>query len=265
MMYPARLLRLVLPLGIACVLGCSEDMPQICIPDNLKTVTDSIALEYNSSGKLETIYYYFFELHRKDELDYDDTGRLVKIKRKEVSGSNETTVETGELIYDSKGLPEELQTWGMNTSLPPRLTRFLHDSDGRLLEREIILTRENILYRYEYDGGNNVTRIYYTNPGSAEVLGRENLSFDTHDKFYAGLRELEILNVYGFGAEPSRNNPLSSIIYWDGPSIKFPEPVPVTYDLLYNERGLIIHSIRVSDSGQQIKEFTFYGVNYSCR
>ena len=260
-----RLSGFILLLVIQIMLACGTDDPAICIPVNLKSTTDSIVFEFNTSKKIDKVLYYFFELHQIDELEYDNSGRLVWVKRKKVSNGTENVYENGELIYNSEGKPQTLNAWGANTGLPPQVTTFSYDSKERLIKRETSFGSDLIVYRYEYDNHDNVINIFYTNAGNPEVLGRENLSFDSHARFFAPILDLEILSVFVYNTEPSKNNILSSTVYWDGPFTKFGAPLNITYDVRYNENGLIVNSFSITGTGQTVQEFSFHGINYDCQ
>jgi hypothetical protein len=93
-----------------------------------------------------------------------------------------------------------------------------------------------------------------------EVLGAENTSFDDKARFYAGSKELGILNVFVFGYEPSKNNKLQSTISWNNPGEQNTSPRTETYTLEYNDDGLITALSTTAFTSV----FTFLKLKYTC-
>ena len=123
-------------------------------------MSDSIVYESNSVKKLDRISYYTNStLELQDELEYDSKNRFVKVYRKYIF--RQFTYENHELIYNSEGKPQTLNSWGHDTSFPPQVTNFYYDSKGRLNKREIQFGTDTTVYRYEYDNKSNVIKIFY--------------------------------------------------------------------------------------------------------
>jgi hypothetical protein len=261
----------LLILCTSMLISCDNDdeKQKMCFPINLRSATDSIVYEYNSSRRLTRILYYSnsTQISRRDEVSYDSKRQLSHVRRIHVLyDGTEDVYETYELIYDSEGKPKTLTLWLYEMTPPAQVTTFSHDANGRLLTRKIELGFSFgffSTYRYEYDEKGNVLRTYYRPYGvQEEVLGDENITFDPHLRFYANMKDLEILNLYVFKYEPSKNNRLTTIVYWDSPSGKYETPKTVNYLTTYNTDGLI-NSLR--QDYLFLPGFTFYNLNYECR
>jgi hypothetical protein len=171
------------------------------------------------------------------------------------------------ITYGSDGLPLSLVTDSDNGHLT---TTFTHDNNKRLTEAETTSGFNKLFVgttRYEYDADGNIPKVYYTinlNQQIQEVLARENLSFDTKDKFYIGVPELKIVNEYVYGFLPNKNNCLESTVYYYNYAQRFVEPQAITLTSAYDEQGLIT-SLKSATSGQFYSgEVLFNNVLYNC-
>ena len=264
-----RLLLFSLLLTLQVFLSCSSDdepAPEVCVPLVAINGLTTYNYEYNESGRLERIEYYETRPEKEDLLTYDSKGRLIKVIRRWIQ--LDYTYETYELDYNNQGKPATMRSWGQDTSYPPEVTTFSYDTKGRLTIREKTVATFVRSYRYEYDNNDNVTKVFLKgidiNNQDDEVLGRENLSFDTRPRFYAASPELETLNVYVFTYEPSKNNVLSSSVTWINHGTYFSAPTDITYTVGYNEKELV-NSLNLSFTPGSFPDFVFYSMEYKCK
>jgi hypothetical protein len=116
--------------------------------------------------------------------------------------------------------------------------------------------------RYEYTTDNNVSKIYYIqNSGAPETIGAEFLSFDSHQRFFAGSPDLSLVEIYNFDYEPSVNNLLSLKLYAT-PGATYATAQNIDFTITYNGKGFV-ESINTSFYASP--KFTFNRMNYSCR
>lgn len=241
-----------------------ESIPKkICLPESLIAQGNNIFFEYDSNGKLTTVNYRMASFtNRKITLSYDSKGRLQSAVDKSISiNGDETLREYYELIYVEGTNPSELIISNSNPDF--KITKkYTFDSHGRLTGWDRKFGALVSKTRYEYDQ-DNVSRVYYTSPASTEeVLGRENLTFDIKSTFYSNSKELEAFNLYINDYEPSKNNKLKSLVYYQNPGIKNYTPVTETFSLLYNDDGL--PTSQLSDYLSST-DFTYVNMKYICR
>lgn len=73
------------------------------------------------------------------------------------------------------------------------------------------------------------------------------------------------MNIYVNGLEPSKNNVLTAVVTKENALSAYFEPVEVSYDAFYDDRGLIFSYYRHSDPGQTSEEFVFQKALYDCK
>lgn len=152
---------IILLLSIQLFFSCeSDERIEICRPLSFKDYSDSIVFKYDGTTKVERLLYYAIGTQdvREDILEYNTQGQLIRVARFE---GNPKANQNFELIYDNQGKPQQLRAWGEDTSAPPNVTTYSYDSKGRLQTREKEVTNDLLVYRYEYDNNDNVTRIFY--------------------------------------------------------------------------------------------------------
>jgi hypothetical protein len=239
-----------------------ENSVSSCRPTNLKTYYDSTVFEYDAEKKITAILHYVYQsqIVRRDEFEYNDKGQLVHVRR--FLGYATGPDETFELVYDGKEKPQKLISQYGPTGTP-RTTYFQYDDRERLVKRETEYDSDFVIFRYEYDNADNVAQVYYKDIAGVEILGRENLSFDKHHRFYASNKELEMFHIYILKYEPSKNNVLTAKVYYNTPQSKLSQPYALDYEVSYNEKGLVESSVAYS-SPSLMYEYTFFDVNYNC-
>jgi hypothetical protein len=238
-----------------------EDIAVPCLPLSLTSFGEDIRYQYDDQGKLASISYYSQGgsfAKRKIVVSYIN-GRLSGAIDKAIDpDGTEILINKYDLEYTGDK-PGKLLV-GLNQD-SRTTTEFSYDSKGRL----VLLTKGFgsmiTKTRYEYNDKDNVVKIFYTSPGTTvEVLGAENTSFDDKARFYAGSKELGILNVFVFGYEPSKNNKLQSTISWNNPGEQNTSPRTETYTLEYNDDGLITALSTTAFTSV----FTFLKLKYTC-
>jgi hypothetical protein len=223
---------------------------------------DSVQYVYNASAKLEKIMYYAGPLHSKtDYLDYNVQDQLIKVRQQ--LALQTAFYNTWTLDYNAAGQVATVKVYGFSANDPPIETRtYTYDSKGRIET----MTNLNVT-RFEYDDADNVMKIFYKvlGFGPAELLGRENHSFDSNPRFFANVPELRTLNVYINRYEPSKNNATATTISMPDYSTKFPTPKNITYYIEYD--GDNVTSIRALPSDPSFEgnlEMNFFRMSYSC-
>jgi hypothetical protein len=253
------------------IVGCGNDpSPFTCRPKALQLGGDSIAFNYDDHGRVSRLSYYnvLRRMVKQDELSYNSNGRLVIITKNvfPIAGDDYT-----EIIYTltyENDLPKELVS--QSVFLDRFITKFTHDEQGRLTEATT--TEDGVFQgatRYEYDDAGNIPKVYYklmNNQKLTEVLARENFTFDETNKFYMEVPELKIFNEYVYGYLPNKNNCLSAKVYYYSYKSRFVSPLSISFDVTYNEQGLIksLESIGATTqlySGDVLFERVLYNCN----
>ena len=141
---------------------------------------DSVQYAYSASGRLDKLLYYEGgKVNETDQLEYNAQEKLFSVTRK--SEFQEKPFNTFEFAYNSDGRIDKMYSWPSDTSVPPMATTFTYDTKGRLST----MTDDFYETRYEYTDGDNVAKIFYTPTHyGSESLGRENHSYDTHERFF---------------------------------------------------------------------------------
>lgn len=238
-----------------------EEVTAPCLPLSLTSFGQDIRYEYDEQIKLTSISYYSQGgsfVSRRVDLTYTN-GKLSGAIDKSIDPSGvEILLNKYDLEYTGDK-PSKLLI-GLNPD-SRETTKFSFDAKGRLLVRTKEFGSMITKTRYEYNEKDNVIKIFYTSAVSTtEVLGLENISFDDKARFYSGSKELEILNVFIFGYEPSKNNKLQSSVSWSNPSIQNTPPSTEVYQLEYNDNALITSQLTTAFTS----EFTFFRLKYTC-
>lgn len=225
--------------------GCENDpSPIVCRPTSLQIAGDSIVFTYNGAGRIGVVSYYNILLRKikEDELTYNASGNLATLTKTVYPiASDEYVAVTYSLTYDNMGRPTELVSQPPLSD--PLTTEFTHDDQGRLSEAITTSATKFIgSTRYEYDEMGNIPKVFYTlnlNHQVQEVLARENFTFDENEKFYFNVPELKICNEYLYAYLPTKNNCLSSTVYYLSYDQRFVSPQAVNFQALYNDQGMI--------------------------
>jgi len=238
-----------------------EEIKIICLPLSLTSNGQDIRYEYDDQGMLISVSYY------SQGGSFASRKIIPSYNSDKISGGIDKVINPDgiEILlnkYDIEYIgdkPSKLLT-GLNPD-SREITTFSYDTKGRLELRTRAFGSMVTKTRYEYNDQDNVIKIFYTSAiATTEVLGAEIISFDNKTRFYSGSKALEILNVFAFDYEPSKNNKLQSNVSWDNPSIQNIPPRTETYLLGYNDDGLITSiSTTPFTSG-----FTFFGLKYTC-
>ena len=206
---------------------------------------------YNADNKVQTVLRkYSDDFMITGTLEYNDRGQLTKYTLIDNDHPSNTTIF--EFIYEGEDKPQKMRFWRANDPLHPlaQTYNFRHES-GRLTALEIVYETGTTLRRFEYDKNDNVTRVFLKNDDSPEQLTTENLTFDNNASLYAQAPELETINVYGEFALPNKNNVLTAKVYREPK-----EPLLVTFEPTYDERGLIISNLKLNEGATGITEFS---------
>ncbi len=250
-------------LAALCILGsCSKDETPtlLCVPTSLvRESDDSIAYELDALGRIALISYYDFTdvIRRTDEFEYNSNGLLLTIQSTEYISTVHQFLARYEIKYGSDDIPDSMLWYQHADLLFPVITRFTHDSKGRLVAREYpeSITEE----RYEYDNSGNIVRAYHKNTLRGEILAWENMTFDNNPVFYSASTGLNVANVYAYRYMPNRNNPLKSVVHYkDG--ITYTVGVEVNFTMTYNIQGW---PTAINNDGNILPEI--YSIYYSCR
>ncbi len=238
-----------------------EDITAPCLPLSLTSFGEDIRYQYDDQGKLTSISYYSQGgsfAKRIIVLSYSNS-RLSGATDKAIDpDGTETLINKYDLEY-AGDKPAKLLI-GLNADAR-QTTKFSYDTKGRLVLRTREFGSMITKTRYEYNDQDNVVKIFYTSPSNTvEVLGAENTSFDDKARFFTGSKELEILNVFVFSYEPSKNNKLQSTISWNNPGEQNTIPRIETYLLEYNDDGLITTLSTTAFTSA----FTFFNLKYTC-
>lgn len=248
-------------LCILLAISCdSDDEKIVCRLSSLKTTDVTEEYVYNAENKIEAMLIHSDEGEAKANLEYNDQGQFTKMVSFDVSIPEE--FDTYELIYDSNNKPQKLHYWSPEDDLsgpPQSVLTFYHDGRNRLIKLEI--SYDGVVWhsrRFEYDNHSNVSKIFFSYQ-EEEFLGVENLSFDNKPKYYGLTPELETLSVYIRFFQPGKNNPLTARTYADANS----QAVAVTYDVEYDENGLITSNQASTSSSGNNRDFDV--VTYDCQ
>jgi len=242
--------------------SCNDEEVEVpCLPLSLTSFGQDIRYEYDDQNKLVSISYYSQNgtfANQKVILSYSNGKLSGAIDKSIFPDGSEILINKYDLEYVGDK-PDRLLV-GLDADVREK-TKFTYDTKGRLVLRTKEFGSMITKTRYEYNDKDNVIKVFYTSPGAAtEVLGRENISFDDKVRFYSGSKELEILNVFVFGYEPSRNNKLQSDISWSNPNIQNIPSTIENYVLEYDNNGLITGISTTAFTS----EFIFFRLTYTC-
>gem|GEM_PF-7097170 len=256
-------------LSITAVVGCRDkDIAPACKTHALIYDTDSVVYSY-ADGRVKTVLYYGSgALLNRDDIEYNSSGQPADISKSNVGLDGTLTSDSHHSLSYENGKPSELVT---DSYAGHFTTQFDYDESGRLSTAE---TRSGYnqrfvgTTRYEYDANGNVPKVYYTiniNGVVKEVLARENLSFDSSEKFYNETPELKILNEYVYGYLPNRNNCLGSTVYYYSYAQHFASPLSISFIATYDDEGQI-KSLQTEGQNTQLYsgEVLFKNVIYDC-
>lgn len=230
------------------MLSCeSDENPLICRPTSLRVLDDSIVFEYNEANKVKRIIHYILGTDhiQEDVLEYDDRGRLARVSFFGV-GDPQQAFQNYELVYGNHAYPEQLYAWGADTSAPPFVTTFYHDSKGRLTKRESLAGVDLTSDIYEYDVRDNVIRFFYKYGINPEVLGHENLLFDDRQRFFGSVSQLDVLYIYIHKFEPGKNNVTSTRLYAGGPFDVYAQPNNIANEISYDDQGRVEYVLNLT-------------------
>jgi hypothetical protein len=255
--------------ALSILFSCNSDDPdpkaKACKPLSLhsshSTSFDSVQYAYSASGRLDKLLYYEAgKVNETDQLEYNAQEKLLRVTRK--YEFQENPFNTHEFAYDSDGRIDKMYSWLSSASDPPMETTFTYDTKGRLS------TMTDVFYetRYEYTDGDNVAKIFYTPTHyGGESLGRENHSFDTHERFFASVPELATVNIYIFRYEPSKNNVTSTKIYMPNPGTTFGVSQELLFNLKYDGNDMLTSNYVDYWLLEGLTEVNFKKMRYSCQ
>jgi hypothetical protein len=254
--------------ALSILFSCNSDDPEpsakackvLSLHSSHRTNFDSVQYAYSASGKLDKLLYYLSgKVFETDQLEYDAQEKLFRVTRK--YEFQEQPFNTHEFEYNSAGRIDKMYSWS-STSVPPNETTFTYDTQGRLST----ITDDFYETRYEYTDGNNVGKIFYTSVHhGGEIVGRENKSFDTHQRFYANVPDLATLNIYIFRYEPSKNNVTSTKIYMPNAGTTFGTPQEILFSLKYNGNDMLTSNYVDYWLLEGAAEANFKKMRYSCQ
>ncbi len=254
---------------IVNLISCNSDddaRPKpMCMPKSLEvtysTTFDSAQYIYTSNGKLdEMLYYDDGRVAIIEKLEYDGQGKLIKFMKQNYLRDPYSSYE---FSYNGQSQIVRTDMWYHDSDDQRAITTFTYDSKGRLSTAADIFS---ITY-YEYDEKDNVAKVFYESliTGNKE-LGRENISFDDHRRFFANVPELVILNTIVNKYEPSKNNVKSSIVHMPSSGIKFGQAKTYNYNLMYDKNGMVIsNSVPWEHTRFGLPEINFKNFKYNCQ
>jgi hypothetical protein len=240
-----------------------EPSAKACKPVSIhsthSTNFDSVQYAYSTSGKLDKLLYYQGgKAYETNQLEYNAQGKLLRVTRK--YEFQEKPFNTFEFAY-REGRIDKMYLWA-DTSVPPMEITFTYDTKGRLSTR----TDDFYETRYAYTDDGNVEKIFYTSTHyGSESLGKENHSFDTHERFFASVPELATLNIYIFRYEPSKNNVTSTKIYMPDAGTTFGTPHEISLALKYDSNDMLTSNYVDYWLVEGLTEVNFKKVRYSCQ
>lgn len=254
---------------LSATVACHHDDPSInlCVPHALKTENDSVVYAYVGGHVKTASYYAGGRMNAVAEFSYNKSAQLISVTKSNIIDGDDYIDSYNALSYGTDGRPTLLET--TQSGSQTLRTRFTHNTSGQLVKAETLYTGFSLgITRYEYDANGNIPKVYYTvyiNNEKTEVLARENLSFDDKEKFYVNSPDLKLLNEYVYGYLPTKNNCLSSTVYYHSYEQRFTSPQSVTFTSTYNDDGLITSLISEGTSTQLYSgEVLFNKVVYSC-
>jgi hypothetical protein len=243
------------------VLSCTSEDAEFCRPRAFYTPTEYVTYEYNASDKVERIMHYVDEDPSWEKIFYNKNGRVEAV---DMVGRDRIVYRRHEVIYDQNtGKPTALHSRVPGSADPPVITNFYHDDMGSLIGMEIPSGNDVMVYRYEYDSNDNVTRVYYKLPGGDEFLGRENLTFDQLRTLHSHHTELSFIDAYVLRRLPLKSNVETALLYSNGPLYRLTTPTVINYQYTYDDDGLILSSH--ADYHGLIGEYDFSEVRYVCK
>lgn len=223
---------------------------------------DSVQFIYTSSGKLDKLLYFDAnKVFSTDQLEYDGQAKVIKFTRQ--YSSYDKPYNTYHFKYNSADRVEKIDMWGFDTHAPAFVTSVTYDTKGRLSTMTDVFNET----RYEYNEDDNVSKIFYKSFYTEQTtLGRENLSFDDHIRFFANVPELVLLNTCVFKYEPSKNNVTSTVVHMPNSGVFLGAPENLTFNLKYDANGMVINNFLPYDyTFDGLIEINFKDFKYYCQ
>jgi hypothetical protein len=259
------LLVIVLVVFVTC---SHDDETKICSPTSLILGgVESYSYIYDADHHLTEIQHLHGNLsYERYRMTYEN-GKVKQLSYTMPRPENpDPPGENYVFSYGSNGKPS-LRTFQQGNG--PILNQVLYgyDEKERLVSKEY-KSQQTLDYRvrYEYNADSNVSKIYYLRPlDEEEIVGAELLSFDNHQRFFAGSPDLKVIEIYFFDHEPSINNLLSLKIHATPRFTYATEPV-IDYAVDYNGDGYVkaIRNVSVNFLFET-PVFTFGEMEYECR
>ncbi|SHH63648.1 hypothetical protein SAMN04488109_4754 [Chryseolinea serpens] len=240
-----------------CQHGNEAPFKKTCLPTHMIRLFDSLAFTYDASDRPTTLQYWSGDVMRQQYvMTYG--GHVTKCTR----WQDNVEKESFSFIYDILGKPVARLRLVSGIATGDSAL-YSHDEAGRLVQMEF---RSNGVFqrrtRYEYDGDNNVRKIYKQTGDKRERIVFEHLSFDRRKRFFGYSPELAIVEIYLLEAEPSVNNVTQLNIYYPTPEDVYPLPYPIDYYIGYTPDTLISQSHDFFTYDTLLTEFT--NANYVC-
>lgn len=222
--------------------GCSKEeevKSKNCIPTSLVYANDdSVAYRYGASGEFLglSVYSLYDEYTLTERIDVINNGSNLPVTIERVyvlADGSEEFVSSQEIVYDGSGRPESMSWYDTPDKLHPQVLQFTYNPEGQLASLQNV--EANIRYTYEYNSMGNLIKIYFESDYYGKILARENVEFDNGFPFYSGSPGLAVLNTLVFRYPPDKNNPLTSILYFqNGTLYNPPTGRTVSFSLTYN-------------------------------
>jgi YD repeat-containing protein len=264
------MIRFILIFTIATIVfaACSDphnEEVQICKPAYALSYTgDSIVYDYDANRLTSLSYFsdHSSTIAFKDQLEFDGSGNVIGMQK--IFVPTGIISESYTLSY-SGGRPDTLK-YGPPSHPDYFFTAFKYDDKGRLTERNSGISGSNHIsdrYRYEYNEDDNVIKTFFSVMDEPEFLGWENTSFDNYPRFFATTEELEIVNIFIYKYEPSKNNKLTAVYNAVNPRVTFTPPADIIFTSTYNEGLIESHSVPFHQTSY-IPDFVILKLKYNC-
>jgi hypothetical protein len=239
-----------------CQHGDEAPFKKTCLPTHMIRF-DSLAFTYDANNRPTTIQYWNGDVMRQQYvMAYGGHG--IKCTR----WQDNVERESFSFINDVPGKPiaRVRLVKGVTTG---DSVFYSHDEAGRLVQMEF---RSNGVFqrrtRYEYNGDNNVRKIFRQTANKRERILFEHLSFDQRKRFFGYSPELAIVEIYLFEAEPSVNNVTRLNLYYPTPDDVYPLPSLIEYYMGYTPDTLVSQSHDFFTYDTLLTEFS--NVSYVC-
>jgi hypothetical protein len=217
-----------------------EEQISVCLPKSVTLVLSRLTFEYSDENRLESVTYYRSDgsLEKKDSLEYDTFGKVVKVERiTKVAGASRTF----EFVYATDDQLEKINETGGALQDEVRVKEFTYDNEGRLVAT-LIPGSITFGHRYEYNDKGNIDKVYYTVPdfpNTKEVLARELFDYDDTPIFYAQSPELVQYFTFVVDKFPTANNYLRTTVYYESYTTSNIPASNIEYGIEYDENGLV--------------------------